>query len=230
VSSHPSEAAERQVDIDPASGDERLLDRLRRRDVDAFAELVDGWSPGMIRMARSYVSTDASAQEVVQDTWLAVVRGLDRFEARSSLRTWVFSILRNLARSRGAREARTVPWPTLSDADGGNAGPVVDPGRFRGPDDPWPRHWTPVGSPQRWEPSPEDASLAAELRAELGGALAELPERQRTVVTLRDVHGWSSDEVCTALGLSEANQRVLLHRGRSRLRGRLETRFGEAGR
>jgi RNA polymerase sigma-70 factor (ECF subfamily) len=197
-----------------------LLLRLRSGDETAFATIVDGWSPALLRVARSYLSTDASAQEIVQETWLAVVRGLDRFEGRSSLRTWVFRILTNLGKTRGVREARSLPWSSLSPAD--TSGVTVDAARFRGPEDEWPRNWTPVGSPQPWEPSPEDAAVAGEIRGEVARALTELPERQRIVVALRDVHGMSSDEVCAALAISAANQRVLLHRGRARLRVALE--------
>jgi RNA polymerase sigma-70 factor, ECF subfamily len=197
-----------------------LVLRLRNGDEVAFAQIVDGWSPMLLRVARTYVSTDASAQEIVQETWLAVVRGLERFEGRSSLKTWVFRILTNLAKTRGVRESRSMPWSALSPAD--SSGPSVDPGRFRGPEDEWPNHWTPLGSPRPWEPSPEDATVAGETRREVARALAELPERQRTVVSLRDVHGLSSDEVCTVLTISAANQRVLLHRGRARLRVALE--------
>lgn len=205
---------------DRAVAERDLLDRLRRGDEAAFARVVDEWSPTLLRVARSFVSTDASAQEVVQDTWLGVVRGLDRFQARSSLRTWVFSILANLGRTRGVRESRTLPWASLSAADG--AGPTVDPRRFRGREDEWPCHWTPVGSPRPWQPSPEDAAVAGEVRGEVARALTGLPERQRTVVALRDVHGLSSDEVCAALAISSVNQRVLLHRGRARMRAALE--------
>jgi len=149
-----------------------------------------------------------------------VVKGLDRFEGRSSVRTWVLSILSNLGKSRGVREARMLPWSSLdSDEDDG---PTVQPDRFRGPDDPWPGNWSTVGSPRRWEAVPEEASLASEVRQELAAALAGLPDRQRTVLGLRDVHGLSSEEVCSLLGLSPGNERVLLHRGRSRLRSRLE--------
>jgi RNA polymerase sigma-70 factor, ECF subfamily len=197
-----------------------LLLRLRRGDEAAFAQIVDGWSPVLLRVARSFVSTDASAQEIVQETWLAVVRGLDRFEGRSSLKTWVFRILTNLGKTRGVREARSVPLSSLSPAD--SSGPTVDPGRFRGPDDEWPNHWTPVSSPRPWEPSPEDAAVAGEIRGEVARALTGLPERQRMVVALRDVHGMTSDEVCAALTISAANQRVLLHRGRARMRVALE--------
>jgi RNA polymerase sigma-70 factor, ECF subfamily len=194
--------------------------RLRAGDADAFAEIVRAWSPMMLRVARTYVSTEASAQEVVQDAWLAIIRGLDRFEGRSSLRTWVLAILGNLGRSRGVREARTVPLSSLGPTDDDR--PLVDPDRFRGPDDQWPRHWTPLGQPRRWPPSPEEEALAGEGRSELEHGLAELPERQRTVVTLRDIHGLTSEEVCSILGVSASNQRVLLHRARSRLRSHLE--------
>jgi len=177
----------------------------------------------MMHVARLYVSTDASAQEVVQEAWLAMIQGLDKFEGRSSLRTWMLAILGNIGRSRGVREARTVPLSSLGPVE--DDGPAVDPDRFRGPDDKWPRNWTPLGKPQQWPRSPEEETMAAESRTQLENGLAELPERQRTVVTLRDVHGLSSEEVSSLLGLSAGNQRVLLHRGRSRLRGLLEWHF-----
>ena len=202
-----------------------LVGRLRTGDRAAFAELVDAWSPVLLRVARLHVATRASAEEVVQDTWLAVISELDRFEGRSSLKTWVFRILENLARTRGRREARAVPWSSaFPDRPGDHAedGPTVDPGRFRGADDRWPGGWTLSGRPASWHPPPEDAAIAAELRQELGAALAQLPVRQRTVVELRDVHGWTSEEVCDRLQLTPANQRILLHRGRARLRARLE--------
>ena len=196
----------------------QLLDRLRGGDRAAFAELVDAWSPMLLRVALLHVSTRASAEEVVQETWLAVIRQLDRFEGRSSLRTWVFRILENQARSRGVREARAVPW-SAAFGDVEDSAPTVDPARFRGSADPSAGGWTPEGLPFRW---PEEAAMAAEVRRELGAALAELPARQRTVVELRDVHGLTSNEVCERLGVSPGNQRILLHRGRARLRARLE--------
>jgi RNA polymerase sigma-70 factor (ECF subfamily) len=212
--------------------DADLVRRLRAGDERAFVQVVDAWSPLMVRVARSHVSTEASAEEVVQDTWLAVVRGLDAFESRSTLRTWVFRILTNLAKTRGVREARSVPLSSLGpdDVDGG---PTVDPDRFRSVDDEWPDHWRSDGAPARW-PSPERALLAAEIRHEVVAALAALPERQRLVVELRDVHGMDSDEVCSVLHLSPANQRVLLHRGRAHVRAALEDYYrgeqdGEAG-
>lgn len=200
-----------------------LVERLRGGDTDTFAEIVRAWSPMLLQAARAYVSTDASAQEVVQEAWLAMIRGLDRFEGRSSLRTWMLAILGNIGRSRGVREARTVPWSSLGpDKDDG---PAVDPDRFRGTDDKWPRNWTPLGKPRPWPRTPEEETIAAESRTQLEQGLAELPERQRSVVALRDIHGLSSEHVSSLLGLSAGNQRVLLHRGRSRLRGLLELHF-----
>jgi RNA polymerase sigma-70 factor, ECF subfamily len=204
-------------------GDAPLVERLRTGDAEAFAEIVRAWSPMMLHVARMYVSTDASAQEVVQEAWLAVIQGLDKFEGRSSLRTWMLAILGNIGRSRGVREARSVPLSSLGPEE--DDGPALDPDRFRGPDDKWPRNWTPLGKPQSWPRSPEEETMAAESRTQLENGLAELPQRQRAVVTLRDVHGLSSDEVSSLLGLSGGNQRVLLHRGRSRLRGLLELHF-----
>ena len=202
------------------AADAALVERLHAGDANAFAEIVRAWSPMMLQAARAYVSTDASAQEVVQDTWLAMIRGLGNFEGRSSLRSWILAILSNIGRTRGAREARTLPWSSLGPPD--EAGPPVDPGRFRGSDDKWQGHWTVLGKPRAWPGSPEEEIMIAETRSQLENGLAELPERQRIVVALRDVHGLSSDEVCALLGLSASNQRVLLHRGRSRLRGLLE--------
>lgn len=200
-------------------GDDDLVLRLRRGDETAFAEVVDGWSPMMLRVARLHVSTDASAEEIVQETWMAVVRGIGTFEGRSSVRTWVFRILTNLAKTRGVREARSVPMSSLAPAD--EDVPTVDPDRFRPADDEWPGHWRADAMPSRW-PSPERSVLSAEIRDEVGNALARLPERQRLVVTLRDVHGLTANEVCTVLHLSPANQRVLLHRGRAQVRAVLE--------
>ncbi|MGY1833077.1 RNA polymerase sigma factor [Geodermatophilus sp. SYSU D01180] len=200
-----------------------LLGRLRAGDRGAFGDLVDAWSGALLRVALLHVSTRASAEEVVQDTWLAVIRQLDRFEGRSSLRTWVFRILENRARSRGARELRVLPWSSaFPDGDGPDAGPAVVPARLRGSADRWPRHRAGAGAPHPWHPPPEEAVEAGEVRRELRTALAALPERQRTVVELRDVHGLTAEEVCERLRISAGNQRILLHRGRARLRTRLE--------
>ena len=195
--------------------DATVVARLRAGDQAAFAAVVRQWSPAMLRVARAHVRTHASAEEVVQEAWLAVVRGLDGFEGRAQLRTWVFRILVNVARRRGRVESRT-------SAELG--GPTVDPSRFRDDDDPYPGHWRDYAAPADWGPEP--VLLAAEFRALLEKALAELPERQRAVVELRDVHAFDSEEVCELLSLTPANQRVLLHRGRARLRSVLEGVLG----
>lgn len=191
--------------------DPQLIGRLRDGDQVAFATIVRQWSPAMLRVARSHVRTHASAEEVVQEAWLGVLRSLDGFEGRAQFRTWVFRILVNVARRHGRADERR---------NAELAGPTVDPARFRDDDDPYPGHWRDDAAPADWGPEPE--MLAAEFRAVLGRALAELPERQRAVVELRDVHGFDGEEVCELLDLTQANQRVLLHRGRARLRASLE--------
>jgi RNA polymerase sigma-70 factor (ECF subfamily) len=201
-----------------ADSDADVVRSLRAGDAETFARLVNDWSPAMIGRARAHVSTRASAEDVVQDTWLAVIRGLDRFEARSSLRTWVFRILVNIAKTRGVREARVVPVASLDP----EVAATVDPARFRGPDDPWPRHWLDGEAPQPWHPGAEEGAMSGEVQDLVAAALEALPARQRQVVSLRDVHDLSSDEVCLTLGLSAANQRVLLHRGRAKVRAALE--------
>jgi RNA polymerase sigma-70 factor (ECF subfamily) len=204
----------------PSDGGDRghlLVERLRAGDAEAFQRIVTAWSPSMLRLARGFVSSTATAEEVVQEAWLAVITGLSGFEGRSSLRTWVYRIVANLARRRGVRDARVVPVGDLSAQD---AVPTVDPRRFRGLQDPWPGGWTPDSAPVPW--GPEHSLLAGEVRLRLAEALEQLPDRQRTVVALRDVHGLSSDEVGETLGISPGNQRVLLHRGRARLRQLLE--------
>ncbi len=201
------------------ANDAEMLDALRKGDEQAFALLVDDWSPAMLRSARFYVRSWASAEDAVQETWLAVLKGLDGFRGDSSLRSWVFRILANIARKRGGHEARSVPIGLVSDQ------PSYEAGRFRGLDDPWPGHWRTDAAPAPWHP--EERLLSGEVRAQVHAALGGLPERQRVVVELRDVHGLSSDEVCDALSITPENQRVLLHRGRCRVRAALET-FMEA--
>ncbi len=209
VVEHP-QAAGRPMPLSGASLDSQLVRRLRAGDTTAFAEIVEGWSRPMLGVARSFVSTESSAEEIVQETWLAVVRGLDRFEGRSSLRTWVFRILCNLARTCGSREARTVPWssfpPTSQWAIAGEDHSV-------GCDD--------ARAVHMWSNSPDSSVIAGETRRLLAAALLDLPVRQREVVSLRDVQGLSAEEVCRTLGVTAANQRVLLHRGRTRLRAAL---------
>jgi RNA polymerase sigma-70 factor (ECF subfamily) len=197
-------------------GDAELLRRLRAGDERAFREVVRAWSPMLLRVAGSFVTTHASAEECVQEAWLAVIRGLDGFQGRSRLRTWVVGILVNIARRRGQRDGRSEPWAFAEDAPG----PTVDPRRFRPPGEQWAGGWTEQGAPREWEP--EAVLLAGEAMELLKRGLAELPPRQRAVVTLCDVHGLTADEACTALELTPGNQRVLLHRGRARLRQLLE--------
>ena len=169
--------------VPPLPRDEELAARLQDRDEAAFASLVDSWSSGMLRLARSFVSTDDSAAEVVQEAWLAVIEGITAFEGRSSLKTWVYRIVVNIAKRRGARESRSVPWSSLSPT-GEETGPTVDPNRFRGPDEPYAGHWREF--PARW-PSPEQQTLAGEIRSQVAVALDQLPDSQRIVITLRDI-------------------------------------------
>ena len=202
----------------PAGDDRDLVEALRAGDQQAFAALIDGWSGSMLRMARLHVPTDSVAEEVVQETWLAVLQGIERFERRSSLKTWLFTILSNRAKTRGEREGRGVPFSALVATDVASGEPAVDPDRFLGLDDPhWPYHW--AAPPRDW---PEDELLASETRGVIGEAIAALPDTQREVIRLRDVEGWSAEEVVQALEISDANQRVLLHRARSRVRSELE--------
>lgn len=202
--------------------DDVLVAGLRAGDEEAFACLLNGWSGSMLRLARSFVSTAASAEEVVQDTWLAVFQGIERFEGRSSLQTWVYRILVNIARKRGSREQRTVPWTSLIPDEG----PTVDPSRFRGADDPYPAHW--AAFPERW-PNTESEVLAHEVRATVAAAIENLPPRQQVVLTLRDIDGHRAEDVCALLDISMANQRVLLHRARAAVRGHLERYFATSG-
>lgn len=191
--------------------DPLLVEQLRAGDEDAFAALVRSWSPAMLRVARTHVAGHASAEDVVQEAWLAVIRGLPQFEGRAQLRTWAFAILLNVARRRGRLDARTT-------AELG--GPTVDPARFQDDGELYPGHWRSGAAPEQAQP--EQVLLAGEFQALLATALRELPERQRAVVELRDVHGFAAEEVCALLELTPANQRVLLHRGRARLRAALE--------
>jgi RNA polymerase sigma factor (sigma-70 family) len=203
--------------------DDVVVAALRAGDEAMFAALLDTWSRGMLWLARSHVSTSDSAEEVVQDTWLAVIKGIDGFEGRSSVKTWVYRILVNTARKRGVRENRMVPWSSAFEQER----PTVDRSCFQGADDPFPGHWKYF--PAAW-PTPEGEMLAAEVRGRIAAALAELPLRQRTVITLRDVEGCTSEEVCEILEISAANQRVLLHRARAAVRGQLEDYFETARR
>jgi RNA polymerase sigma-70 factor, ECF subfamily len=204
----------------PATTDDDELTALRAGDEAAFAALVDRYGPSMMRVARLYVRTPSVAEEVVQETWLAVLNGLARFEGRSSLKTWIFSILVNIARTRGTREARSVPFSELAAREAGADEPLVDPERFQAARDPQPGAW--AVPPASWAPIPEQRLLSDETLERVRDAIAALPPAQRAVIGLRDVEGWTSEETRAALDLSEGNQRVLLHRARSKVRAALE--------
>ena len=207
------------------SADHDLVLRLRARDEDAFMDLVDALQPSMLRVARMYVSTDAVAGEVVQDAWIGVVNGIDAFEGRSSLRTWIFRILTNIAKTRGEREARSVPFAALAGDELDQ--PTWDPSWFLGADDRWAGHWSTL--PNDWRGIPEERLLNAETRQVVDAVLSELPPMQAQVLRLRDVSGWSSEEVRNALDLTETNQRVLLHRARAKVRKALDAYLNEEG-
>src|SRR3954453_18930422 len=198
-----------------------FLDALRAGDEDAFVALVSRYHASLKRVARAYVSTDAVAEEVVQETWLAAIDGVDRFEQRATLKTWLFHILANKAKTRGVRERRSVPFASLGPAD---AAPSVAPDRFQGESDTWPGHW--AVPPRPWE-DPERRLQSLEARERLRAAIGALPETQQAVLTLREIEGLGADEVCTLLDLSAGNQRVILHRARARVRAELERYFEE---
>jgi RNA polymerase sigma-70 factor, ECF subfamily len=198
--------------------DADVLARLRVGDGSAFESLVETHHAAMLAVARTYVKTHELAEEVVQETWLSVLNGLDRFEGRSSLKTWIMRILVNTAMTRGVREARSVPFSSLGRAD--EPEPAVDPGRFRPPGQAFAGHWD--GYPADWGSLPEEDLLGRESLEVVKGAIEELPASQRRVITMRDVAGYGAEEVCEALQISAANQRVLLHRARSRVRAALE--------
>ncbi len=197
-------------DPDRYSDDAALVTALRAGDEAAFGWLLDRLDRPLRRLARTFVSTPAAADEVVQETWLAVVEGVDRFEQRSSVRTWVTRILMNKARTRGVRDRRSVPFSSIE-------APAFPPEAFRGPDDPdWPGHW--VVPPRPWEQLPAERVEARETVACVRAAIEALPPLHRQVITLRDVEGWPAGEICAVLDLTPANQRVVLHRARARVR------------
>ena len=189
-----------------------LVEALRRGDESAFASLIEQYQSSLLRLAMSYVATKEAAEDVVQETWLGVLSGIDRFEGRSTLKTWIFRILVNRAKTKGLREHRSIPFSSLEGDD--DSPSSVDPSRF------WQGAW--ASPPDSWEGIPEDRLLSGETLAVVEEAIAGLPEMQRAVITLRDVRGFTSQEACDVLDLTEANQRVLLHRARSKVRARLE--------
>jgi RNA polymerase sigma-70 factor (ECF subfamily) len=206
-----------QLEVAYGGDESQLVAALRRRDETAFVSLVRRYHELMLRIARAQLNGDA-AEEVVQDTWLAVIKGIDSFEGRSSLRTWMFRILTYQASARLEREGRQIPFSALAAADAAAADPSIDPSRFH-PRDHAPRPFFWVSDPREW---PETALLAVEVRSLIVEAVEQLPHSQRAVISLRDLEGWSPSEVCEALEISDGNQRVLLHRARSKVREALD--------
>jgi RNA polymerase sigma-70 factor (ECF subfamily) len=193
----------------------RLIERLRAGDEAAFMELMERYQEALVRLAMLYVGDRGAAEDTVQETWLGVFRGIERFEGRSSLKTWLFRILTNRAKRRGERDRRMMPFSVAWPDD-----EAVDPDRFIPQGEQWAGHWSSL--PEDWSALPEERFASMETRALIDQVIAGLPANQRQVVMLRDIEGWDSQEVCNALGLSETNQRVLLHRARSKVRRVLE--------
>jgi RNA polymerase sigma-70 factor, ECF subfamily len=194
-----------------------LLARLRAGDERAFETLVVRHHRTMLAVARRYVSTGAVAEEVVQEAWLGVIKGIDRFEGRSSLSTWILRILVNIAKTRGVRESRSVPYAALAGPDDEVS---VEADRFRGPNDQYTGGWW--AFPDDWSKLPEQALLQRETLKVVTDAIEELPPLQRSVIAMRDIQGCGPEDVCSVLDISDGNQRVLLHRARSRVRAVLE--------
>lgn len=200
--------------------DAALLARLRGGDADALAELLRRHHRTSIRVARTYVSTDACAEEVAQEAWLGVVQGLSTFEGRSTFRSWLFTIVANIAKRKSKREARSVPFSALGDGDE-ETGPTVDPSRFL-TDGRWAGHW--ANAPALL---PDEELQNHQVRALIERAIEDLPPLQRRVILLRDVEGVSAEEACAILEITEANQRVLLHRARGKVRAAVEDLLGK---
>ena len=209
-----------------ATADELLLiEQLRSGDEAAFVSLVDRYYATMMRLAMVYVTAWAVAEEVVQEAWVGILESLNRFEGRSSLKTWMFRILTNCAITRAQREGRSIPFSSLPDLDTDLAEPAVDLDRFLPADQQWAGHW--VSFPSNWQEIPEERLLSQETRVCLEQAIEALPPSQREIIVLRDIEGWTSEETCNSLGISEGNQRVILHRARSKVRSTLEKYFEE---
>jgi RNA polymerase sigma-70 factor, ECF subfamily len=203
-----------------------LLQRLREGNEEAFGALVDRYHGAMIRFARGFVRDQAVAEEVAQDAWLGVLNGLADFAGRSSLKSWIFAIVANKAKTRAGKEARSIPFSAMAAREVSGTEPAVDPGRFLGPDAEWPGHW--ARPPQSWGDRPEERLLGQETMQQLARIIEGLPPAQRMVITLRDVDGHDAKSVCNILGVTEMNMRVLLHRARSRVRGQLERALADA--
>jgi len=200
--------------------DAAVIAALRARDERVFADLMRMYNASLLRVALIYVATRAVAEDVVQETWIGVLNGIDRFEGRSSLKTWIFRILTNRAKTRGEREGRSVPFSSFASDVDADEGATVDADRFQRSGQ-FEGAWT--SAPSRWSELPENRLVGNETIEVAQAAIAALPESQRAVITMRDVDGWSSEEVRNVLGLSESNQRVLLHRARAKVRRALET-------
>jgi RNA polymerase sigma-70 factor, ECF subfamily len=196
----------------------RLVEGLRAGEESAFVELMRLYGASMLRIAQLYVRSRAVAEEVVQESWLAVFKGIGRFEGRSSLKTWLFRILTNTAKTRAVREGRSIPFSALGGDE--EDGPSVDPDRFLGPEERFPGHWS--APPSSWAAEPEERLVASETLDVIKAEIEKLPPAQALVITMRDVEGFSSEDVCNALDITETNQRVLLHRARSKVRRALE--------
>jgi RNA polymerase sigma-70 factor (ECF subfamily) len=209
----------------PTADERVLLGRLRAGDEAAFATVVDAYGASLLRVAMLHVDSSAMAEEVVQDTWIGFLESLGRFEGRSSVRTWLFRILLNQAMKRSRSEGRTVPFPPTWAREAESDEAAVDPDRFRGRHDRWPGHWrTP---PKDWGDLPETRLLLDETLEQVRNAIASLPPAQREIITLRDIEGLSAQEVRNILRLTDTNQRVLLHRARSKVRRALERYLDE---
>ena len=213
------------ADVVASSDDLLLIEQLRSGDEAAFASLVDRYHAPMMRLAMVYVTAWAVAEEVVQETWVGILEGLHRFKGRSSLKTWLFRILTNRAITRAQREGRSIPFSLLPEHDTDLAEPAVEPDRFLPANQQWAGHW--VSFPSNWQEMPEERLLSQETRACLEQAIEALPPSQREIIILRDIEGWTAEETCRLLGISEVNQRVLLHRARSKVRSKLEQYFEE---
>lgn len=211
-----------------SDADRQLLARLRQGDESAFASLVEQYHPAMVRLALGFVANRAAAEDVAQEAWIGMLRGLERFEGRSSLKTWLFRIVANRAKTRAVRDGRVIPFADLAGAGDAPDEPSVPPDRFSGAPHEDAGHW--VSTPRSWDELPEERLLSAELQGAVQAAIDQLPPNQRAVITLRDLEGWRSEEVCNTLEISESNQRVLLHRARSKVRKALEGYLEEQAR
>ncbi|HST06922.1 MAG TPA: RNA polymerase sigma factor [Gemmatimonadaceae bacterium] len=205
--------------------DAALVAALKRRDEAAFVALVKRYQQSLLRLALVYCRSIDIAEEIVQDTWLGVIQGIDRFEGRSAFKSWLFQILVNRARTRAEREGRAVPFSSLADEAQSPWKPAVPPDRFRPVDDKWPNNW--ALPPHAWGESSDAGLLARETMELVRRAIGRLSPAQQQVITLRDIEGCTPENVCNILMISETNQRVLLHRARSRVRAALESHFND---